>query len=374
MKVMYVTDALAIWGGIERVLSDKANALVRYYGYEVCIVTTDQGDHPIPYPLDERIVMKDLSIRFHQQYKYRGFKRLKKYCEFENLFKDRMKACLEELRPDVISCFRDGNINSICAVKGDIPLIFESHAMYLDIEYENSTFIHKLVTNIHRKKFKHLNKIVTLTKGDARDWSRVCKNVCVIPNVVHLNETGCRSSCNSKNIIFAGRFDIQKDHASLLQIWSLVQKKFPDWTLNVYGNGELKKDFEQQVSALRLNIRIHPAVPDIFDKYLDSSMLIMTSLYEPFGLVLVEAMSCGLPVVAFNCPYGPADIIKDGIDGFLVENRNIQAFSDRICQLIEDKTLRCKMGDSALLAAQRFRFDMIMPEWCALFEQLVSRS
>ena len=99
-------------------------------------------------------------------------------------------------------------------------------------------------------------------------------------------------------------------------------------------------------------------------------MLLMTSLYEPFGLVLVEAMSCGLPVVAFNCPYGPADIINDGSDGFLVEDRNEKAYADRVCQLMEDETLRQRMGKAAILSAQRYNSESIMPQWDRLFTHL----
>ena len=108
------------------------------------------------------------------------------------------------------------------------------------------------------------------------------------------------------------------------------------------------------------------------DKYRESSMLLMSSLYEPFGLVLVEAMSCGLPVVAFNCPYGPADIINDGIDGFLVEDRNIEAFADRVCQLMADEDLRLQMGRAAVLSAQRYKSETIMPKWRKMFDVIVN--
>ena len=102
-------------------------------------------------------------------------------------------------------------------------------------------------------------------------------------------------------------------------------------------------------------------------------MLLLTSLFEPFGLVLPEAMSCGLPVVSFDCPYGPADIITDGVDGFLIKNRDVQAFADRVCQLIEDKELRVRMGQAAIKSSQRYRADVIMPKWKELFERLCQK-
>ena len=209
-----------------------------------------------------------------------------------------------------------------------------------------------------------------MTEGDANDWRRVCKNVCVIPNVVHINESGRYSQCKAKKAIFAGRFDLQKDVDSLAKVWALVQQRHPDWTLDVYGNGELKPHFEDVVLEKKLNIIIHPAVPDIMDKYIESSMLLMTSLYEPFGLVLAEAMSCGLPVVAFDCPYGPADIIHNGIDGFLVEGRSIEAYSDRVCQLIENNKMRLDMGRAAIQSSQCYNAATIMVQWSRLFSGL----
>lgn len=370
MRILYVTDALAVWGGIERVLSDKMNYLVQQYGYEVYVVTADQGDHQIPFPLDERIHVKDMNIRFHQQYKYHGIKRILKYRELERLFRNRLKTYISEIRPDVISCIRDGYASTVLDIKRNIPVIFESHAMFRDVEFENSTLLHRLITYMKRRKFRKLNLVVALTQGDADDWKCVCRHVCVIPNVVHLNETGKYSPCKSKNVVLVGRFDLQKDQATMLDIWSIVQHRHPDWILDMYGNGELMSYYEQEVARRNLNVHIHPAVPDIFEKYMEASMLVMSSLYEPFGLVLAEAMSCGLPVVAFDCPYGPADIIHDGVDGFLVENRNVDCFAECVCQLIENEPLRHQMGNNAIVSAQRFRAEMIMPKWKQLFDQL----
>lgn len=369
MKILYVTDALAIWGGIERVLSDKINYLVRECGYEVYVVTADQGSHPIPFPLDKRVGIEDLKIRFHQQYNYTGIRRLMKHRELEKLFCNRLAAIISEIRPSVISCIRDGYVCSVLKVASSIPVIFESHAMYKDVLFEKSTIFHLVSTYFQRRRFKRLDKIVALTQGDANDWGKVCRNVCVIPNVVHLNESGTFSTCKNTRCIFAGRFDNQKNIGALIQIWTLVQRRHPNWILDVYGNGHLKPYYEKIVLEKKLNIMIHPAVPDILEKFKESSMLLMTSLYEPFGLVLVEAMSCGIPVIAFDCPYGPRDIIHDRKDGFLVDNQNIKDFADKVCLLIENENLRCVMGRYANCSSQRYRIEAIMPQWLELFER-----
>ena len=117
-------------------------------------------------------------------------------------------------------------------------------------------------------------------------------------------------------------------------------------------------------------VLLHKPTIDIFEKYVNSSLLLLTSLYEPFGLVIPEAMSCGLPVVAFDCPYGPADIITDGIDGFVVKKRDVSFFSERVCMLLENKKMRIQMGQAAIASSQRYRPNIIMPKWKILFDTI----
>ena len=158
----------------------------------------------------------------------------------------------------------------------------------------------------------------------------------------------------------------------MLGIWSQVNEKHPDWQLRIYGDGELKDYYMPIIQGMDANIHVFPPTPAIVEKYFESSILILTSLFEPFGLVLPEAMSCGLPVVAFDCPYGPAEIITDGVDGFLIQNRNVEAFADKVCQLIEDEALRKKMGEAGALSSMRYSPDRIMPQWKTLLENLVN--
>ena len=372
MRILYITDALAVWGGIERVLRDKMNYLVEHYGFDVHVVTTDQGPHPIPYPLNERVKVHDLDIRFHHQYRYSGLKRILTYLKLQRLFKQRLKALIDEVKPDVMVCIRIESVNSIISVKGDIPLLCESHSMYYAFFYEKASLWYRLRFWWARKNLRKADCIVALTEGDANDWRRSHPNVKVIPNVVHLNDTGRYGSLQAKKVIFVGRFSSQKDFGSMIDIWKLVHLRHPDWELHAYGEGEQKKRFQKEIEETDVNITLHNPTPDIFEKYLESSILVMTSRYEPFGLVLPEAMSCGLPVVAFNCPYGPADIINDGVDGFLIEKRDKEKFAERICQLIENAELRHRIGSAAVKSVQRYLADEIMPKWSSLFTELSS--
>jgi glycosyltransferase involved in cell wall biosynthesis len=189
--------------------------------------------------------------------------------------------------------------------------------------------------------------------------------------MVYVNNTGKYSSCKNKSVIFVGRFTRQKDIRSLLQIWSIVSKRFPDWCLQIYGgSGEEYDAIFNEVTYLHTNVFINDSTPNIMEKYCENSILLLTSLFEPFGLVLPEAMSCGLPVVAFDCPYGPRDIIHDGVDGFLINNRNIDLFAEKVCLLMDNYDLRIKMGKEGIKSSLRYDKNVIMPRWIQLFQTL----
>ena len=328
MRILYVTDALAIHGGLERVLVEKINLLRKLYGYDITLVTTDQGDHPLLYSLDSHVNYYNLDIRFYEQYKYGRIRRLWEFFRLHKLFKHCLQTIIKEIEPDIIVCVRLKMLRLINKVKGPLPLLYESHTYRKASELEGENFVSHLKSFIYRRNEKIPQMIVALTEGDAEDWKKSNPNVCVVPNVVNLNKSGNYSNCLSKSVIFAGRFSKQKDIRSLLHVWEIVHKQHSDWTLHIYGSyGEEQNILLPVIQRMDANIIVHDPTISIFEKYLENSILLLTSLYEPFGLVLPEAMSCGLPVVAFDCPFGPADIITDGVDGFLIKNRDIKEFA-----------------------------------------------
>ena len=370
MKVVYLYPAIAIWGGIERILVDKMNYLVRQYGYEVYMITSDQGQHTIPYELDERIHFTDLDIRFHTRYRYKGWRRYKEYGRLSRLYHDRLRILLEKVRPDVIVCTTSQFVRPLLQIKGNIPLVVESHINFSHPD----TLLHRIRNRYNNYWIGKAEAVVTLTNGDAENWSRVSKYVHVIPNVVYLNETSQYSDCTAKRVLFVGRFEEQKSIEDLFAIWKLVHPQHPDWYLDLYGEGTQWNHFKQEAAALNINIEVHPPTRQIMDVYRSSSILVLTSLYEPFGLVLPEGMSCGLPVVSFDSPYGPATIITEREEGFLIPNRNHQVFANRLGLLMNDIDLRQQMGMKAIVSSQRFSSDIIMPMWKELIEQLSSLS
>jgi len=370
MRIVYLYPALAIWGGVERILVDKMNYMVRHYGYEVYMITSDQGQHSICYDLDERVHFIDMDIRFHIRYQYNLWHRLIEYSRLSRLYHNRLQEQLMLIRPDIIVCTTFQDVRPLLKIRGDIPLVVESHVNFMHPD----TLLHRIQMRMNNYWIGKADAIVTLTDGDADDWRRVSNYVYVIPNIVHLNDTSLYSDCNVKRVLFVGRFEEQKNIGELFSIWQLVHPEFPDWKLDLYGDGSLLEEYKREVETLNINIEIHKPIAQIMDIYRNSSILVMTSFYEPFGLVIPEAMSCGLPVVSYDSPYGPASIVSDGDDGYVIPMHRRQAFADRLCQLMGDEELRKEMGKRAIASSQRFSAERIMPIWKKLFDQLISFS
>lgn len=369
MRILYVTDALAVWGGLERVIVEKANHLAAHGGYEVTIVTACQGSHPFPFPLDPSVRHVDLDVPFHTQYQYSGCHRLFLLRRLHQDFRKALRHLVGAINPDILVCTRIELFDDICHVKGNTPLVFESHASFWTSRFEGAGGLRRFHTFWMNHSARKAAAIVTMTEGDASVWRKINPSVCVIPDVVHLNESSTYSDVLSKSAVFVGRLSRQKDIGSLLAVWRLVRQRHPDWQLYVYGEkGDIEESLWQQLHEDGYGVTVHSPTADILDIYQQHAMLLLTSRYEPFGMVLPEAMSCGLPVVAFDCPYGPADIITDGVDGFLVKNRQIADFADKVCLLMEKPDIRQQMGEAAIRSSQRYRADRIMPAWQKLFE------
>ena len=363
MRILYVTDAFAVWGGMERVLADKMSYLSECYVYDVVLVTVNQGGHSIPFSLNPQINHIDLGVQLHQQYAYSIVKRFFLHRQLVAQLKSKLNDTLLQISADLIICTKLDFVGVLNEVRGRTPLIVESHTLCKADYYERPGLLRRLHIWEYKRQVRKANAVVALTAGDAKDWLEYNKQVYVIQNVVHVNNSNKYSDYTENKIIFVGRFTKQKDFDCLLRIWSIVFARHADWTLDVYTDGKIDAP----------GVSVFKPVANIMEKYFNSSMLLLTSLFEPFGLVLPEAMSCGLPVVAFDCPYGPADIITDGVDGFLVKNRDINEFANRVCQLIEDKDLRVRIGQAAVKSAQRYSSDLIMPKWKELFESLCQK-
>jgi len=378
-RIAYCTPSLYIPGGIERVLTTKVNYLAEVAGYDIYIILTDgMGKDPY-YKLSPKIKIINLNIDFEELWKLSFLKKIPTYLKKQHLYKKKLEETLLRIKPDITVSLLRREINFITSIQDGSVKIGELHVNkknYRNFERNETNPIKKVFSHIWMKqligKLKKLDKFIVLSQEDKENWHELT-NVTVISNPLPF-ETDKTSNLSTRKIIAVGRFVYQKGFDLLLEAWQKVTTKHQEWELYIYGKGD-KTAYQKYIKQYGLmNVHLEDAVPNIIEKYCDSSIFVLSSRFEGFGLVLAEAMSCGLSAVSFACPCGPRDIISDGEDGFLVEQENTEELANKICYLIEHKDIRKEMGEKAHINMQRFKEDTIMRQWIALFDSLLKKT
>lgn len=374
MKIVYFISCLYNSGGMERILSVKANYLVEKFGYDVTILTTSQFQKPIFYKLNSKIKVVHLDI-FKTNYALSRNFLLRNLILQKNRFthKNLVKKFLLNYNADVCITLVDGPefyfLNSINDGSRKLAEFHFSHHIF-GAPISSSVGLRKLNRKITLRRFlnsaRKFETFIVLTKEDESKWTKDLDNVEVISNPITLRISEENiSKLSTKNVLSVGRLVDQKGFDMLIKSWFPVAQKHPDWRLNIYGDGELKNDLVNQIKELNLteHISILDPVPNIKDVYLKSSIYVMSSRFEGMPLVLMESMAAGLPAVSFRCPSGPTELIDDGISGYLVENNNVEELSDKLLLLIENSTNRLNFGYAAKLKSKNFEIDEIMSRW-----------
>ncbi len=366
MKLLYIVPNINNEGGVARVLSIKANYLVEKLGYEVHVLTQNEGFYPLFYSFNSNIVFHDLPLKGN-------------FFQFFNSFAKGLKSKIKAIQPDIVVVCDNGlKAYSIPFIlKNKVPLILEMHSSKFVEERElKDDFLTKMVSNgIHTLKkigIKKYDRFVVVTSESIAEWN--IDNTIVIPNPLWFTSEKS-SALESKKVIAVGRHTYEKGFDSMLQIWKKVVAKHPDWTLEIYGKSAKNIDLKLLAENLNIsdNVVFYEPVQDIDMKYLEASFYLMTSRFEGFGMVLIEAMASGLPCVAYDCPCGPRGILSHGEDGFLIENGNESDCVKGVETLIENPTLRKEMGKKAKLSSEKYNIDAIMQTWNQLFIGLKKR-
>lgn len=357
MKLIYITNGINGAGGLERVLSVKASYFADQYGYDVTILVLNNAHQNPFYEFSSKIKFISIDVKGLSGY----FKAYKK----------EIQKVISSIKPDVISVCDDGLkgffLPSI--IKTNAKWIYERHVSKLTESRDTHGFLKKTFTKvkwglmeIFAKKF---NRFIVLTEGNKKEWPSL-KNMEVISNPLSFYPEES-SALDKKTVICVGKISYQKGQDLLLKAWEQVHRKYPDWQLHLYGKENLTV---LDTNHLTNNVHyFHPA-KDIEQKYLQSSVYVMSSRFEGFGMVLIEAMACGLPCVSFDCDYGPSDIIEDNVDGFIVDKEDIRTMAEKIMILIEDSDLRKCFGRNAKSNVERYKPEAIAKQWDTLFKNL----
>lgn len=376
LKIVYCTPALYMAGGVERVLTLKANYFAEHFGYDITIVLTEGKNKPLFYPLSDKIKVVNLSIDFEELWTCSFLKKVFVYLRKQRIFKKKLSDELMRIRPDITISLLRREINFLNDIKDGSKKIGELHvnrANYRNFESGDANVIKNLFAKVWMRNLvshlKRLDRFVVLTEEDRASWTEL-NNVEVIPDPLAF-DIDEKSPLASKRVIAVGRYVYQKGFDLLLKSWSKIEKQHPDWELAVYGMGE-RSPYELIIDDLKIDrsrCHLFGSTPNIKKEYLKSSLFVFSSRFEGFGMVLIEAMACGLPVISFDCPCGPKDIVRHEEDGLLVPSGDTDAFADAMHKLMSDDALRKDMASQALVNVRRFQLDEIAQRWKSLFAE-----
>jgi glycosyltransferase involved in cell wall biosynthesis len=183
---------------------------------------------------------------------------------------------------------------------------------------------------------------------------------------------GDRSDLSNRVVVAAGRLTPQKGFDLLIRAFALVVEEHPDWKLRIFGDGRERHRLQRMIRqrGLQEHVFLMGRTDDMGRELANASMFALSSRFEGFGLVIVEAMSKGVPVVSFRCRRGPAEIITDGVDGLLVRPRDVRGLADGLLRLMDDEEERRRMGAAAILTAGRYDLPSITARWLDLLRDL----
>ena len=368
MKILYFINHITNNGGIERIIFDKINYLQREKGYTIYLAYYGELDDKPFYQLDHRIIKIPIPLNIDSS----SFKN--KIC---NVIKaiPHIFSIIKQSRPDIIISANTILITWILPfIQKKIPKILELHFSYEGIiimneEIHNNKIKSKLLSIARKLIYPLYDKIIVLTQKDKALWK--FKNIEVIPNFTSLEFSG-QTSMKELKAICVGRLEMQKDLPILIKAWEIVAKRFPNWTLEIWGKGSMEDKLKDEITLLGLEKKVFlkGVSKDIEKVFLTSSVFILPSLYEGFPIVLIEAAKAGLPCLGFDIT-GNDEIIKDGINGYLIKERNYQVLSEYIIKTISNPDKMDRMGKESLKISKSFDKERIMSSWIELFEHLI---
>ena len=381
MRIAYIIDSIAFKGGAERIISEKMNELSADDNYCIYIITCYQFPDIAPntYYISEKVRQIHLQIPVHKQYKYPYPRRLWEKWKYHKMLRQKLSKTIDAIQPDIIIGVGYTLADVVCNIRCQAKKVIEAHearhfTMSNELYCERSP-LSKLFVAIYRMAYLHTiekkaSVVVCLTHEDANDWHKA-RRVEVIPNFSTMQVTAM-STGTSNRVIAVGRLEWQKGYDKLIHIWKNISTRYPDWQLDIFGEGTLKDELQVQIQQEQVsNISIHPFIDNISKEYANSSICVLTSRFEGFSLVLLEAMKHGVPCVTFDCPYGPRDVVDNEKNGYVVENDNIELFIRKLSQLIEHPETRKAFSERAIVKAKIFDKEVIMRQWKALFESLI---
>lgn len=337
MKILFLINSLKSKSGTERVAIELANKLSFIANYDITLLNRESIKNNTAYPVSDNVNVVVISGNYLEFYK-------------------KLKIHVSLHLYDMVIVHNMGKLSLLCALLPKIKKL---------VTLEHVSFVSrpKKVQILSKFFYKWVDQVVTLTQKDKEQFDKFHSKVIVIPNFSPFPIVQ-ESSFNSKQIVTIGRLTDQKNYLHLLKAWKKIYQMIPEWHLNIYGEGEHKKMLEDYIKQNSLQqVVLKGSTSNVQDVYMNSDFFVMSSKYEGLPMVLVEAQSFGLPIISYDCPLGPSDVIQDHKNGLLVENQNIEALADAILQLASSPNMLMQFSQNSLVNAKKYQPEQILKVW-----------
>lgn len=374
MRIIFLLRSVVMKGGIERVLVEKANWMAKH-DHKVMFLTYEQGNHSFSFELCDQVELRDLDCRYFtiykQPYLLRPFYAMMMRFRFSSLLYQQIR----DFQADAIVI--PHNVNEyyevLVSIGKRIPVILEMHSSSVEISEKIKSVKERVRLFSFKRLLGECKMVITLNRHDAAFCSNYCKSVMVIPNPLNCYPENIISEKVPGKIILLARLHHIKRIDRLVEAFGLISDRLPSiWHVDIYGDGEEKEKLEELIKSRGLcgRIKIFPPITDIYFEYKRSQMAVLSSDTESFSLMIVEAMACGLPVVSTNCPYGPGEIIEDGVNGLLTK-LTAEDLASKMEWMITHEYERVEMGKNARLTASRYKMEFVMKEWERAYQSIL---
>lgn len=380
MNIVYCIPHLYNSGGMERVLTQKVNWLCAHTSHSFTIITTEptpQGMNDTYFPLDPRVQIVPLNIDFNADYRKPLLSKWWGHMRRMRMYKRALTQYIREHKIDLCISLCGKEIAFLrtlpCRAVAELHFAKDQRQQLLEANHSNPiwSLLGRIRTWQLVRAVKPLEQLIVLTEADKNDWMRAgCTNVTVIPNICSLDGQKIPMKSKQKTVLAVGRLHEQKGFDLLLQAWKPIEEKYPDWTLRIVGEGPKREELETLVKTLKLKrVALIGRTNEVVNEYAQASLFVLSSRYEGLPLALIEAMWCGTPSIAFDCPNGPATLL-DNDRGWLVANGNISALSKQIEYVITHPNEAAERAQKAQTYAQQtYSEKQIMPQWIQVIER-----
>lgn len=365
MKILFLNACINQIGGIERVTLDIAGHLADK-GFEIAILSFAKNPN----------AQESFSIhpKIHTEYILNKWKHI---C-FAPFYAARFRNAVKKINPDIIVyvdtmlfIFIDPFLKGIC--RNAKKIAWEHFSWIL------STGKKKIRPISRKMAVRKADAVVLLTEEDKQylenHTTKKRAKLLVIPNVIRTDLIGKRDLKpvlnRPKQILFIGRLARQKQVPELIDIWNRIEKQHPDWKLIIVGDGVERVPVEEKIQNYGLkNVQLEGKQKEVSSYLSDSQILVFTSRFEGFGLVLIEGLQFGLTEISFDCPCGPKEIIENANNGYIIDNFDQNVFAQKLSELMENDNLRKQFSERSLDLSKNYLPEKIIPQWKKLFEEL----